>query len=182
MNNLLNYRWQPCRQWVLLLSIGLKLVSLKTAPRPRPPCPYSTPQGPYCISIWRSVLETQYHSDVQQHQGALWWLVLRDAWLASKHRPLDKEKHLMARSINKSESRSLLGSLPQKDWVCSEGCFVFGLCGGGRGGWTVLTVFAVWDASSWVGSLRRFSQGLASWRKEGLLNSVAPKLPFYFLC
>ena len=40
----------------------------------------------------------------------------------------------MARSINKSESRSLLGSLPQKDWVCSEGCFVFGLCGGGRGG------------------------------------------------
>ena len=39
----------------------------------------------------------------------------------------------MARSINKSESRSLLRSLPQKDWVCSEGCFIFGVCGGGGG-------------------------------------------------
>lgn len=86
----------------------------------------------------------------------------------------------MARSINKSESRTLLRSLPQKDWVCSEGCFIFGVCGGGGGSATVLTV---WDTSSWVGSLRiGFSQGLASWRKEGLLNSVAPKPPFYFLC
>ena len=40
----------------------------------------------------------------------------------------------MARSINKSESRTLLRSLPQKDWVCSEGCFIFGVCGGGGGG------------------------------------------------
>lgn len=67
-------------------------------PPPPLPCPYSPPRGPYCASTWgnpvswRSVLETQYPSDVQRHQGALWWLALRDAWLASRHHPLDKEK------------------------------------------------------------------------------------------
>lgn len=47
VNNLLSYKWQPCRQWVLLLSIGLKLVSLKSAPHALiPPLRAHTAQAP----------------------------------------------------------------------------------------------------------------------------------------
>lgn len=104
---------------------------LEDCPPPSPAMPLFHPSGPILHKHLKLSPGNPVSFRCAAAPSTLWWLVLRDAWLASKHHPLDKEKHLMARSINKSESRSLLRSLPQKDWVCSEGCFIFGVCGGG---------------------------------------------------
>lgn len=106
---------------------------LADCPPPSPAMPLFHPSGPILHKHLKLSPGNPVSFRCAAAPSTLWWLVLRDAWLASKHHPLDKEKHLMARSINKSESRSLLRSLPQKDWVCSEGCFIFGVCGGGGG-------------------------------------------------
>ena len=90
VNNLLNYKCSHAGSVYYCFLLVWSWFPWRLPPPP--PCPYSTPQGPYCSSTWRPVLETQDHSDVQQLQWVLWWVVLRDAWLASKHHPLDKEK------------------------------------------------------------------------------------------
>lgn len=129
---------------------------------------------------WRSVLETQYPSDVQWHQGALWWLVLRDAWKRPQTPSFRQGEAAWWQDLLINQSPGLLRSLLRRVGSVLKAVLYLG-CGGG--GLTVLWCSLSGLPAVGVGSLRRrFSQGLASWRKEGLLNSVAPKPPFYFLC